>query len=311
MRVRQPESRSSRGLQLAAQPRSRAFPGQPDTGPISRKATPMGPIDPAPPDLAGTPGEGAAFFAPNYWPETPRGHGGGVSSTIYLTMAALARRDVHSWGCFCLSPCIATALEAEGLETSIDPLSVIHSSTMRGIPTIRRSSGPVEVPATCAPGRATPTTGNAHESCAATTCPAGCKVRPPRRRWIDVAPPEDGLRLQHRRTDDALDQRPHGRRTSTGWRSRPGIPDTSRLSLVFFHNPSADALIEWPHGPSDRGLRGTRGRFGRHLSRQTSEGQTRSRQDRPLGPAPRTTGPVAGRARAAPGRSCRRDSPRV
>jgi len=53
------------------------------------------------------------------------------------------------------------------------------------------------------------------------------------------------LRGQHRRPDDAVDQRPLGLNPAPGGESTGGCGcDTRRQSLVFFHQPNYDTLIE-------------------------------------------------------------------
>lgn len=256
MRVRQPESRSSRGYSW---PRSRGLAHSLGnrTPADLQESYAMGPIDPVPQDLAGTPG-GAAFFAPNYWPERPEGMEAAFVD-YYRTMAALAR-DVLSL--------FATAL---GLEPEhFDPFVRQHTSTMRAIlyPPI---DGPVE------PGQLR---AGEHTDYGTLTIlrgddvPGGLQVRTRAGEWIDVHPPEDAFvcnigDLMMRWTNDRWLSNLH----------RVAVPpeeyrNTSRLSLVFFHNPSADALIECITGVGSGAPRYPAERFGdiylgKHLKAQT------------------------------------------
>ena len=73
--------------------------------------------------------------------------------------------------------------------------------------------------------------------------PGGLQVKHRNGDWIDVHIPPNAIRLQHRRPDDALVERPLGFDLAPRRGAAAGRRAADRISLVFFTNPNPDATI--------------------------------------------------------------------
>ena len=233
MKVRQPENLASRGY---AWPKNRGLGHSSGlkTPPDIQESYALGPCEPVPEHLKGTPEEDA-FFMPNYFPDTPPELATHLPA-YYAQMEKLADRILGHFA-------VALGLERDHFVDMLDH----HTSTMRVI-----HYPPIEGPVEDGQLRA-----GEHTDYGTLTIvrgddvPGGLQVRALSGDWIDVHPPEGAFvcnigDLMRRWTNDRWLSNVH----------RVAVPpeqfrDTSRISLVFFHNPNADAVIRSIPGEGD------------------------------------------------------------
>lgn len=187
----------------------------------------MGPIEPAPEALTGSPYL-RSFFAPNIWPDDRPGlrH---AFEAYYCSMTELANRILHLFA-------VALNLPASHFDRFVDR----HTSTMRAIhyPPVSGTPEPGQLRAGEHTDYGTLTIVHGDD------VPGGLQVRTRGGNWVDVHPPVDGFvcnigDLMMRWTNDWWLSNMH----------RVALPPAgsrkmSRLTMAFFHNPNADALIE-------------------------------------------------------------------
>lgn len=236
MRTPQPPEGISRGYSWVGS-RGLAFSLGQKTPPDLQESFAMGPVDAAPADLLGTPFE-RAFFHRNYWPEEAAPQ---LQPALEAYYGAMADLSDHILSLFAL----ALDLPADHFA----PLADNHTSTMRAIlyPAVEGEPAPGQLRA------------GEHTDYGSLTIvrgddvPGGLQVRTRAGRWIDVHPPADGFvcnigDLMMRWTNDHWISNLH--RVAV---PPPDARKTQRLSLVFFHNPNADAMIETVGQYYDRG----------------------------------------------------------
>lgn len=226
MQTPQPEDRVSRGYTHVGS-RGLAYSIGLKTPADLHETFAMGPVEPAPDDLAGTPYL-RAFFAPNIWPEAQPGLRPAFEA-YYRTMTGLANHILHLFG-------VALGLPADHFDRFLDH----HTSTMRAIhyPPVTGTPEPGQLRA------------GEHTDYGTLTIlygedvPGGLQVRTRSGAWIDVHPPADGFvcnigDLMMRWTNDWWLSNMHRVALPPA-----DAPQASRLSIAFFHNPNADAEIE-------------------------------------------------------------------
>lgn len=225
MKVRQPENLASRGY---AWPKNRGLGHSSGlkTPPDIQESYALGPNEPVPAHLKGTAAEDA-FFLPNYFPETPAELGPQLTA-YYAEMEKLADRIL---GYFALGLGLERDHFAEMLDHHTSTMRVIHYPPIAG----EVEDGQLRAGEHTDYGTLTIVRGD--------DVPGGLQVRTLAGEWVDVHPPEGAFvcnigDLMRRWTNDRWLSNLH----------RVAVPpeeyrDTARISLVFFHNPNADAVI--------------------------------------------------------------------
>jgi isopenicillin N synthase-like dioxygenase len=225
-RVPHPATRVSRGY-FPPKHRALSYSLGNATPPDWQEGFAMGPVDPVPPSLAGT--QSAAFFyAPNIWPDGLPG----FRTAFETYFSALDELAAHILRLF------AVAL---GLDfTFFDDKTSQSTSVMRAI----------WYPPQPEPPEAGQLRAGEHSDYGTLTIlkgddvPGGLQVKRRDGGWIDVHPAHDAFvcnigDLMMRWTNDRWVSNLH--RVANPPREYAGI---GRLSIPFFHNPNADALIE-------------------------------------------------------------------
>lgn len=258
LRTPQPPERISRGYSWVGS-RGLAFSLGRETPPDLQESFAMGPVDAAPPALAGTE-DARAFFAPNVWPaDQPSLRS--AFETYYRTMAELSAHILRLFAS-------ALDLPRDHFDGCIDH----HTSTMRAIlyPPLPDRAEPGQLRAGEHTDYGTLTIVRGDD------VPGGLQVRTRAGEWIDVHPPADGFvcnigDLMMRWSNDHWLSNLH--RVALPPERARGL---SRLTFAFFHNPNADALVEPIRGFYREGeaARYPAARFGdlflrKHLSAQT------------------------------------------
>ncbi|MGF1625769.1 MAG: isopenicillin N synthase family dioxygenase [Alphaproteobacteria bacterium] len=226
METPQPEDRVSRGYTYVGS-RGLAYSIGVKTPPDLHESFAMGPVDPAPAALDGTPYV-RSFFAPNSWPEAQPALRPAFE-TYYRAMTGLANHILQLFA-------VALDLPADHFDRFVDR----HTSTMRAIhyPPLDGTPEPGQLRA------------GEHTDYGSLTIlhgddvPGGLQVRTRSGSWVDVHPPADGFvcnigDLMMRWTNDWWLSNMHRVALPPA-----DAPRTSRLSIAFFHNPNADAEIE-------------------------------------------------------------------
>lgn len=225
-RVPHPESRISRGY-FPPKHRALSYSLGNAAPPDLQEGFAMGPVEPAPPYLAGTPAA-AFFYAPNIWPDNLPGFRSAFE-TYFRTLDNLAAHILRLF---------AVAL---GLDfTFFDDKTSQSTSVMRAVwyPPQPEPPEPGQLRA------------GEHSDYGTLTIlkgddvPGGLQVKRRDGGWIDVHPAPDAFvcnigDLMMRWTNDRWVSNLH--RVANPPRE---FAEIGRLSIPFFHNPNADALIE-------------------------------------------------------------------
>lgn len=226
MQTPQPEDRVSRGYTRVGS-RGLAYSIGVETPPDLHESFAMGPIEPAPESLAGTPYV-RSFFAPNDWPAAQPGLRPAFEG-YYRAMSGLANHILQLFA-------VALDLPADHFDRFVDR----HTSTMRAIhyPPMSGTPEPGQLRAGEHTDYGTLTIVHGDD------VPGGLQVRTRGGSWVDVHPPVDGFvcnigDLMMRWTNDWWLSNMHRVALPPA-----DAPKTSRLTMAFFHNPNADAPIE-------------------------------------------------------------------
>jgi isopenicillin N synthase-like dioxygenase len=225
-RVPQPENRNSRGYMPPKQ-RALGYTLGAETPPDWQEGFGMGPLDAPPAHLAGTPAA-AFFFAPNVWPAGRPG----FRTAFETYFRAMDSLSLHLLRLFAI---------ALGLDPSFFDSKVDHGTSV-----LRTIWYPPQ-PEPPEPGQLR---AGAHSDYGTLTIlkgddvPGGLQVRLRNGDWLDVHPGPDAFvcnigDLMMRWTNDEWLSNVH--RVANPPREAAAI---GRLSIPFFHNPNADALIE-------------------------------------------------------------------
>jgi len=229
-RTPQPPEKISRGYSRVGS-RAFAYSIGKKTPPDLHETYGMGPIDPAPSAVRGTPFE-KLFFMPNYWPHG-RPDFRQAFETYYRKMEPLALNILQLFA-------RALALDEHAFDQALDH----HASTMRVVHYIPQDKTPE-------PGQLR---GGEHTDFGTLTIlkgedvPGGLQVRTRSGNWIDVHPRPDAFICN---IGDIM-----MRWTNDHWLSNlhrvanppPEFAHVGRLSIVFFHNPNVDAEIRCIRG---------------------------------------------------------------
>lgn len=225
LRTPQPPHRISRGYSHVGS-RGLAFSLGRETPPDLQESFAMGPVEPAPPSVAGTPAE-MSFFYPNSWPEgRPRLRA--AFEAYYREMDALAVRILRLFA------------RALGLDDHFFDDKVDHAtSTLRAV----HYPPQPEAPAAGQLRAGEHTDYGTLTILKGDDVPGGLQVKLRHGGWVDVHPRPDAFvcnvgDLMMRWTNDRWISNLH--RVGNPPREFASI---GRLSIPFFHNPNVDAEI--------------------------------------------------------------------
>ena len=188
-RVPQPENRNSRGYMPPKQ-RALGYTLGAETPPDWQEGFGMGPLDPAPPHLAGSPAA-EFFFAPNIWP-ADRPAFQNACETYFIAMETLS---LHLLRLFAVALGLPPAFFDDKVDHSASVLRTIWYPPQIEPP----EPGQLRAGAHSDYGTLTILKGD--------DVPGGLQVKLRDGDWTDCTPPRRCFRLQYRRPYDALDQR--------------------------------------------------------------------------------------------------------